>query len=165
MAGLVDFTSFDDIRAVLGVSSDELEDATLSLDLYYFGLVSELEEMTPSPLSSYLDLFETDPEVMSEDELRFYRAMRVFASNWVAKELLPSLPVFAPREISDGKAGMQRVLDPYKAVREGVESGLERAALRLASAYAKLTAGSASTRVQRVFMGVAGLPVNPVTNE
>ena len=39
---LLTYTTYDDIRAALGVSSDEIEDATLSLSLYELNLTSDL---------------------------------------------------------------------------------------------------------------------------
>lgn len=163
MAVLTDFTTFGDVRAALGVSEDELEDSTLSLDVYVFGLLSEFDDMNPSPLASYQDLAEADPETMEEVEFKLYRAVRRFSTYAVAKELLSALPMFGPKEISDGKASTVRFTqDPYKETIKRVEGAYEKTKQQLEAAYALFSSASTAT-VARPFMGVVTRGVDPVT--
>lgn len=161
---LVDFTTYGDIRAALGVSTDEIEDTTLALDVYLFNLMAEFDDMEASPLEAYEAIRETDPEQMDPAELRLFRATRVFSTYAVAKQLLVSLPMFGPKEISDGKASVTRFSgDPYKETTKRVETQYERALARLASALAALQASTREpTPLRTYFLGVAS-GSDPVT--
>lgn len=161
---LVDFTTFNDIRAALGVSSDELEDTTLSLDVYDFHLAAEFDDMVVSPVEHYLSIKDNDPEQMSNVEARFFRAMRLFSTYSCARQLLTSLPLFSPKEISDGKASMTRfTTDPYKETIKRVEAEYEKSTTRLAQALALFTSQNAPTQFARImFLGVPST-TDPVT--
>ena len=43
---ITNYTSYDSVRAALGVSSDDLEDATLALDIYADALELEFDDAT-----------------------------------------------------------------------------------------------------------------------
>jgi len=160
---LTDYTTFDDVRAALGVSSEELEDATLSLDVYGFSLLAELEEMTPSPLDAYLAIKDSDLETLGTNESRFFRATRLFATYSIARQLLPSLPMLAPKELSDGKATMVRFpSDPYKETGKRVESQYETAKNRLRDAFSALSATTSASQYRTYFTTVASSS-DPVT--
>lgn len=51
---LIDYTTYDDIRAALGVSSTDLPDAALSLNLYELMLTQEFEAIDCFQYKSYL---------------------------------------------------------------------------------------------------------------
>ena len=161
---LTDYTTFNDIRAVLGVTTDDLEDSTLSLDVYVFDLEAELDDLEPSPHAAYKELREQDPDTMSDNERRFFQAVRLFSTYSVGKQLLTSLPMFAPKEHSDGKSSMTRfALDPYKETIKRVEGGYDKMRERLINAFAGLTASAATSATPRVFFLGSGLASDPVT--
>lgn len=129
---LTDYTTYGDVRAVLGVTEDDLEDTTLSLDVYVFGLEQELDDMVPSPIVKYAAITAVDASQRTEAQARFYRAMRVFCTYATAKLLLTSLPMFGAKEHSDGKASSSRFsLDPYRETIKRIESDYEKAYNRL----------------------------------
>lgn len=156
---LVEFTSYDDIRAALGVSEDEIVDATLSLPLYEYNLTSELEEVSLTLIADFVAL----PAIQSTTQRRFKEATVLFATYVVAKQLTTSLPLFSPKEISDGKAHTTRYAqDPYKATIASVLAQYEKGKARLATAYAALTAASAPTTTFRKYVSSALSSSDPV---
>ncbi len=55
-SNLTDYTSYDEIRAVLGVSDEELEDGTLALPLYLTMLLMEFDDIEPTLDVQYTDI-------------------------------------------------------------------------------------------------------------
>lgn len=158
---LTDFTSFDDIRAALGVSSEEIEDTTLSLPLYEYNLKSELEEVGITLITDFQALV-GDP--LTDTEQRLRETVMVFSTYAVAVQLCTSLPLFSPKEISDGKAHITRYAqDPYKATIEAVKAAYERAKMRLVAAYAALNVTTAPATVFRSYVTVVASSTDPVT--
>lgn len=160
---LDDYISFDEVRAALGVSDDEIEDTTLSLDLYAFHLVSELEGVSDTLIADYAAQKETPPGGWTAIQTRFHQTLRVFCVYAVAKQALVSLPMFAPKEQTDGKAGVVRfALDPYKSTIAGVNQAYDSARSRLAAAYGAVVS-IAPLVLSRPYMAVANPDYDPVT--
>lgn len=165
---LVDFVSFDDIRGALGVDESEISDATLSLDLYLFGLVSDLEDVSLSIVTDYIALRDaaTDPlpdPSWTAAETRFYQQFTLFCTYAVAKELTVALPMFGAKEETDGKASMVRFSqDPYKNTIASVLQRFESNKTKLAAAYSDLTSSSAPTSVSRPYFTSGSPDSDPV---
>lgn len=160
---ITDYTTYDDIRSALGVSSEELEDTTLGLETWDHHLMFELEDIHATLPSIYADITDTAVASRTPSEVKLHRATRIFATLAVANALTASLPMFGPKNISDGKALISRFADaPYKAVMEKVAAQYDRAKDRLASAWAELNASTA-TFTSRSYMGVSTLGTDPVT--
>jgi hypothetical protein len=88
---------------------------------------------------------------------------RLFASYATAKQLTASLPMFGPKDISDGKATVSRfAASPYKDVVKGIAQEYDRIKGLLSDAYLALTSASSTTTV-RSYLGSTGLSVDPVT--
>lgn len=161
--GITNFTTFNDIRAALGVSSDEIEDATLSLDLYELNLTSELEDIGSALASDYSTVAELSTRTAAQE--RFYQATRLFSAYAVALQATGSLPLFSPKDISDGKATVSRYADsPYKEVIKQVKAMYEKCRLKLEKAYATYGSTSAPSRAVLPFFSVASGTRDPVTN-
>lgn len=166
---LTDYVKFDDIRAALGVSADEIEDTTLSLELYESDLLSQLEELGEEVNQDLLELYEpfkedADVEAMSKNEARFYRAMRSFSTYAVAKHLCTALPLFSPKDITDGKASTSRYAsNPYKDTIEGIAGQFDLNRTRLLQAVAALGSTSVATPTSRVYMSRVAPATDPIT--
>jgi len=161
---VVDYTSYDDIRAALGVSSDEVEDATISLPLYDLNLTSEFEDVSLTLVEDYAALALTPPAGWTAAQERFIRYTSLFATYAVAKHLTDSLPLFSPKEISDGKASMVRyAVDPYKATIASVSNRYQQYRGRLSEAYGDLTAETATPTVLFPYFRAVAPARDPVT--
>lgn len=159
---LVDYTTFDDIRSVLGVSTDELEDTTLALETWDSILLLDLEEVNANLASAYATVVAIASASRTAAQAKFYRATRLFATLAVANSLTASLPMFGPKSISDGKATVSRFADaPYKAVIKSVQGQYEVNRDRVKQAYAELSSSS-SVVTARSYLSAASPTVDPV---
>ena len=159
---LLTYTTYDDIRAALGVSSDEIEDATLSLALYELNLISEFEDIDLTLESTYATVSALSSR--TEVQERFLQATRLFSTYAVAYQATTSLPLFSPKDISDGKAVVSRYADsPYKEVIKKVEQLYGKYKARLEAALAANNAGSAPSIVPLPYFTVSVPDSDPVT--
>jgi hypothetical protein len=159
---LLTYTTYDDIRAALGVSSDEIEDATLSLSLYELNLTSEFEDIGLTLESDYATVAALSSRTAVQD--RFLQATRLFATYAVAYQAATSLPLFSPKDISDGKATVSRYADsPYKEVVKRIEQLYGKYKARLEAAFAANGAVSAPSITPRPYFTVSVPDSDPVT--
>jgi hypothetical protein len=160
VANLLTYTSYAEVRAHLGVSDEELGDETLALGMYYTGLLEDL--YVANPLAQ--ETFDTLPIEADRTPLqsRVYRLTRLFASLSVARQLASSMPMFAPRSLSDGKASMSRFVDPYTDVVKRIGEQYDLNLDRLKQALDELLAQTQPSVRRTVILGV-GLARDPVT--
>lgn len=161
MSALVEFTTFDDIRAALGVTDEELEDATLSLAVYEHNLGLKLDKVHENLVQAFMEAKSKDEPTRAE--ARLVRAVSLFATYVVALHLTASLPLFSPKEIGDSKSHFTRYSsDPYQETIKRVTVQHDEFREEAASAYAALVSSTATTRV-RPYMRAASGSVDPVT--
>lgn len=163
MATLQDFTSADEVRAVLGVSPEELEDQTLELGIYLNQLQFDLADVGVTLEATYLAIKDLEVSNRTAVQQKLFNVTSVYSSYFVSRLLLTSLPVFAPKQITDGKASQVRIDDPFSRVKEGVEAQYLVLRARLLAALAA-TGVSVASGISRIYVGSAGLSSNPVTN-
>lgn len=161
---LSEFTSYEDIRAALGVTSDELEDTTLSLRLYDFSLRADLNSIDPELIATFRIVeSQSDPD---EASISFSEMTHLFATYSVARHLLTSLPMFSFKEVTDGKASDVRFSqNPYEATIERVEASYQQYRPQLANllAIVKNGTGATITPTLRTFLSVSSPSRDPVT--
>lgn len=160
---ITSYTSYDEVRAVLGVSTDELEDSTLALALYDYGLQAELKDIGPGLPADFAIVSAIAEGSRTTAEQWFFQNTKLFAAYAVAKQLGTALPLFGPKDISDGKATVSRFADsPYREVLKRVEREYGAAKTRLESAYAQYNSSS-NTPVSRNYLMASSLSTDPVT--
>jgi hypothetical protein len=160
---LTDYVSFEEVRAALGVSEDEIKDATLSLDLYAFNLVSELEGISLTLVEDYAQQKVSPVEGWTPIQVRFHQAVRLFSAYAVAKQATISVPMFAPKEQTDGKASLGRwAQDPYKPMIASVLKQYEVFKVKLEAAYGAIQTTVSPTTVDRPYMSVVAPISDPV---
>ena len=161
---LLDYTTPDEVRAALGVSDDELQDATLLLPVYSTNLEAELRDVSVSLLSAFQTV-RGIPEVSRTDaQTWFLQVTSLFATYAVAKQLCTSLPMFSPKEITDGKASVVRFsADPYQATIARIEEQyrVNQGRLKAALDAVGTTPGTLTTTARVLFSSARG--VDPVT--
>jgi hypothetical protein len=157
---IIDYTTYDDIRAVLGVSEDDLEDETLALELYDNYLTMDLEEVNIDLPTTYdtVSIVATPTEAQA----RFLQATRLFATYSVAKQLSTSLPLFAAKQVTDSKAEMTRFDNPYKDVVSAIAKDYERLRNRLIQTLNSL-GNETATATRRSLMSVVSPGFDPIT--
>ena len=106
---VTDYTSYAEIRAVIGVDALELPDATLGLQTFATALYRTLLSITNSSGDTLVALFDTiDPFDMDISEEILYYTIKEYATYVVADACCSGLSMFALKSDSDGKAAQSR---------------------------------------------------------
>ena len=106
---VTDYTSYAEIRAVIGVDALELPDATLGLQTFATALYRTLLSITNSSGDTLVALFDTiDPFDMDISEEILYYTIKEYATYVVADACCSGLSMFALKSDSDGKATQSR---------------------------------------------------------
>ena len=106
---VTDYTSYAEIRAVIGVDALELPDATLGLQTFATALYRTLLSITNSSGETLVALFDTiDPFDMDISEEILYYTIKEYATYVVADACCSGLSMFALKSDSDGKATQSR---------------------------------------------------------
>ena len=164
---VADYTEYDEVRAVLGVSSDELPDEAMSGSTAWFALKLDLSDVGATILSDYATaLAITSP---NQVEQSFTELLKVFSTYSVANQLLDSLPMFSPKAKLDGDTSVTRFSSsPYKETVVSVRSSYLRFRKRLVRAYELYLSGASAVSdsqlsVMPLFGGSASPDYDPVT--
>lgn len=161
MLTLTTFCTPASVRAILGVSDDELEDFTILDPIYAVQLGERLTDINASITSVFLGL--TAPANPNQE--RFVDLVGTFAAYVVAQQLAGSVKMFAPQSITDSKSGAVRISDPYSDLRVSILGTLTYLTERILKTYALLyPAISVPALTQRVFAASVGIAKDPVTN-
>lgn len=159
MPVLTAFTTYDSVRAVIGVSDEELEDATLAEVIYYVQLSEKLLSLSSTMETDFLTL----PGSPSAAQIRFGNLVKTYSAYFIASLLLGALPMFAPKAVKDSQEGFTRIDDPYKNIGIDVNFALGQLQTLLEAAYAVVLGVGAKTVTPRVMQVSTGLAVDPVT--
>lgn len=159
---LLDFTTYQDIRAALGVNDVELGDDTLGLSLYSNNLTAELDDLSPNLVAKYREALAVPDADRTDAQRRLIGTTSLFATYTVAKQLSASLSMFAPKTVTDSKAEVSRFADPYRETIKQVKSQWELYRQRTTAALAAATSSSV-TSLERTVMLVAEPTTDPVT--
>jgi hypothetical protein len=122
---ITEYTTFNDVRAALGVGDKEITDATLGLELWSTQLDEFFYAVSPSLLTTYQAL-DPEPESRTSDENRFVGLLKLTATYAVAASLLDSAELFGFLKVGDGRAATERTPDAYKKLRENILASLAR---------------------------------------
>lgn len=149
---LLDYTTHDDVRALLGVERDELEDETIELHVFTSGMESDLYDVSPQLVDTFQDLLGKPEGEETAAERRVVSLTKSFATYSLARQLANSLSMFAPRTITDGKSSLTRFSgEPFREVLEGIESSYKLTRTRLINALEDLQADSEETVARPIF--------------
>lgn len=163
---LLTYTSFQEVRAVLGVSATELTDATLMQPMWGTTVVLALEDVVLEIPATY-DAVASLP-VKTADQKRFTALVELFAPYAIAKQALTSLPLFAVQSLTDGRAGFQRSSNAtiYDDLRSDVQAAMADIQARLKACYYRMTGLSDTTtaNVMPVLTVASPRGLDPVTN-
>lgn len=158
---LTDYTSYDEIRAVLGLSTKDLEDTTLALALYERNLTMELAEVDAGVKAQYLAVAGITENTRTAAQQTFYEVTQVFSAYSISRQLLTSLPYFALQRVTDGRAEGEREHDAFKDTKDSINATYNILATRLKTYYAALgnSLVSRQTAVHSVGVSIASDPV------
>lgn len=157
---LTDFTSADAIRAIIGISVDEVSDTTLALPIYLQNLVLSLEDIYVDLPSVYMSYSALATKTVLEQKL--IDIVQVFSAHQSGKFLFAG-SLFFPKTITDGRASVTR-FDISESLRDDIDKALVAIRRRLKLLLITLGLLPAEVSTNRNYFGVAGLAVDPITN-
>lgn len=151
------YTTYDDVRAILGVSDEELEDVTLGLSVYSSNLELELLAVDDTLPATFVTTSAVAISARTAAQRKFLTMTSLFAAYTVASQVGTSLALFAPQQISDSKTTLTRFSgDSFQKVLDKVEAQKQRLAIELSAAFADVSGGAAATApVPTLLYGVA----------
>lgn len=164
---LTDYTTYAIIRGILGVASTEITDTVLAQPTWELQFELEMEDIDQGDgavLTEYAAIVAIEAGSRTADQTRFYNLVNLLAAYSVARQLLTSVDMFAPKKITDGKAAVERTNDPYEMLRQGVLAGYKLLKDRLTTLLlvlvpdANVPAATARTNILST-----GLGSDPVT--
>lgn len=161
---LIDFTTYDEVRAALGVSSTEVSDTVLAQSQWAFQGLLDLEDINTAMPAMYTTIAAISSGSRTTEQQRYYDLCRIFMTYAIAKSLLGSLPLFSAKRLTDGKAEFDRFSDAYKEIAEAIFAMFNSLRYRLGAAYQVLVPGaSVATTYTSTLTVAVGLAVDPVT--
>lgn len=126
--------AYDEIRAVCGLSKEELPDATLALSVYRHRLGLSLRGISgiyaPSTVSENLQEIYERPLATSDP---LYAAIQLYSIYMVSDVVIESIGLRSYKIRSEGKASLTRFSpeSTFKGVRQGIIDGLNIAKLQI----------------------------------
>ncbi len=132
---LSDYTDYQEVRAVLGLTTTELPDSILSLPMYETLLVLRLEDLNTDLPTTYAEVLALPSESRSATQARFFDLTRLFSAYATAKELLTSLPMLGVQRLTDGRAEFTRQNEQWQDIVDGVDATYSALRQRLTAAY------------------------------
>lgn len=168
MTTLTDYTSYAAVRAVLGVATKEITDTVLGLPQYLLQFEMDADSVdvgNGGVLAMWVTVSAIPSNSRTPNQVRFLDLVGMFANFSVARALLASVEMFAPQQITDGKAKQVRK-DPYETLRNGVQGGFARIRGYLADLLLVLapSASVPSAPTLPTFITSTGIATDPVTN-
>lgn len=163
---LIAFTTYADIRAIVGLSAKELPDEDLALESYIFGLQESLGAVSSTLEADYTSASANmSADSYTDSEQSLYRATRLFAAAQVSLAVAYSLPMRANKAITDGKAGLSRFTDsPFRDTVENLKGLFASAKANLETVYASYKGLDSTTVVSLPsFVRAVSPSVDPVT--
>lgn len=159
---LTDYTSYDEIRAVLGVSDEEISNTELALPIRLTELEFKLQDVSSVLISTYTTVKAIAEGSRTADQQKFFRLVQFYSAYAVGEELLISQPMFGFKRVTDGKAEAER-FDKWEDVKLGVVKGASVAKKRLKLALGALNVGYVTPTIVTTIGIVSTGMADPVT--
>lgn len=161
---LTNYTTYDQVRALLGVHDKELTDQVLSLPMYNTLLEMELLAVDADLITQYESA--RAAAIPSTLQRRFVDVVSLYATYVVGVQALVSAPYFAEKRMSDGNAEKERNDDPFAIVASNIANQMPTILARLRTLFLNLVGNEATaeviTRASRSLYRSTGLAVDPV---
>ena len=157
-----------DVRGLLGVTDDEIDDSVLSSKVHMAEIADSLDVINPELSERYTELarrVEEGDSTVTKTELKLVGRVQVYACYKLAQLVMPALPLRALKRETDGKAEGERVADPFSELAAHLKEKVDDLISRIGVTLAELgLTGTAVSVAGRYSVGSA-LATDPVTGE
>jgi hypothetical protein len=164
---ITSFTSYDDIRSLLGLTKKELSDDNLALPHWYLAVEQDLRDIdggAGAALTQFAAVEAVNETARTAAQAQFYKVASLYVLYNIGSQLLASADVFSPQSITDGKASISRLAERFDKLRPVILGGLQSLKNRLEEALLVLVPAAGVTAVATRRMIVStGLAFDPVT--
>jgi hypothetical protein len=160
---ITDYTSYAEVRSILGVNDEEVPDEELALPIWSMLLDDKLSAVSDS-VATNVTAIEAIPEAeRTAAQKKFLATSSMYAAYATAQELLIALPMFAYKKLTDGKAEVER-FDRWADLKAGIERGANAMRLKLRLALAAVDPSYlVPAAVTGLFIVSTGIATDPVT--
>lgn len=168
MAKILELTTPDEIRAVFGVSDDELSDNILNLPIFESLWQMELAtvyEGLPALIDDIKARYDQDPDSATSIEKQLLETVKVFSAYATSKLFLANAQMFTPKRVTDGRAEVERFADSVAGLMDGLSAMYRRLLARIRYLLRLLGFDVPEPTVGVALFASAGLAVNPITDE
>ena len=159
--------SYDDVRAVIGADTEDLENAEIELKVIELQLVDVLDSISENLTGIYEDIQVRlkDPlQTTTKLERKIVGTLQVLSTYYIALILAPTFPVKILRKITDGKATGERTAEPFEKLQAELEETVATLIDRMKDLLEEY--GEEVTRDTYGALTLSvGLAVDPVTGE
>jgi hypothetical protein len=160
---ITDYTSYAEVRALLGVSDEEIPDTELALPVWAMLLSEKLSAVSDSVDVNRQAITALPAGSRTPAQNKFQAVSSLYAAYAVAQELLVALPMFGFRQLTDGKAQIER-FDRWEDLKAGIEKGANAMRVKLRLALATIDPSYTVPQVVRnVYIVGTGIGTDPVT--
>lgn len=157
------YLDYQEVRAVLGLTTTELPDSILTLPMYETLLMLQLEAIGADLPTTFTTISDLPSESRSSTQSRFYDLTRLFSAYATAKELLTSLPMLGVQKLADGRAEFTRQAEQWESIVDGVDAAYATLRERLGLSYKVLVpAAIIPSAVVSIMTSAVGM-TDPVT--
>ena len=157
-----DYTTPDEVRAVLGISVKEVSDDKVASAVTLTTVLEALYRLAPTLQADFKISYAASPR--SSAQARFVLLVETFCAYTVAIAMIPGLPLNAPQSISDGKTALSRVANPFEALLPHLNASLAYFKTNLMTAYSAVNSAIPVQvhKARTMVLGVA-TSADPVT--
>lgn len=164
------YTSYDTIRAILGVSAKEIKDATLGLPLFETQFLLEMGDVDQgggAVISQYNTIAALTPSARTAQQQQLLNLVNMLAAYSVGRQILTGAALAIPVRVTDGKAELERFdTQNFDKVREGVLLSYGQVLRRLKAVIVALVpSAQVLDNTARTHILSAGLASDPVTGQ
>jgi hypothetical protein len=159
---LTDYTDAPTIRALLGVNDKELPDETILLPMCELEITEGLLGLGATVGTMYTTVAALGSRTATQT--RYYEQVRLYSATLVAKYLLATLPMLVPKMLTDSKATLERITDPFARLEANIDGLLSGLKAKVLATLAILDpAATTSVTATRRYASTAALGFDPVT--
>lgn len=164
---LLQHTTYDEVRSLLGVTKRDLPDDTVALPHWILEVeqqVRDIDNGAGAVLTQFDTIYALAEGSRTAAQTQFLKVLNMYVLYVMGYQLVSRADVFQPETISDGKATVSRHADRFAKLCPVIEGGMERLKERVKDALRVLVpAATIVPAVTRTMIIGSALGTDPVT--